>query len=371
MPCPIAREIGELLNLSPGNATAAAAATATTDAAGSGGKVSGAGSSTTSRSSSGSRWLHDVLEVAETMKAERVEIILDEKEYEEQSLLHPALADMQGPSVSVVLPGTVVTDKQLTMMLSSPVKPAGGVAAGDLGEGGGSMGRPRMGNSVTALFALTDCLQVLSHDSLFLFDPCGEYLFSGADPPTLPFTDGGPSNQHTKQSGAGSATGSAAAPRSRRASSSSSRGSSPSSSFFVKNNASPGSSNAAAAAASAAAAAGQPAPRPRSAFSSSAGAGANRLPVTGIGGGGGRHHSGGPRRDPIGRSYVVRREDVLNQFPHQYAPFLALPGGLGETIGEGLTSGRGYHGTVFRMSLRTRPGDISSFTCTIDAVERE
>ncbi|CAN0535738.1 unnamed protein product, partial [Ectocarpus sp. 12 AP-2014] len=73
----------------------------------------------------------------------------------------------------------------------------------------------------------------------------------------------------------------------------------------------------------------------------------------------------------IGRSYVVRREDVLNQFPHQYAPFLALPGGLGETIGEGLTSGRGYHGTVFRMSLRTRPGDISGSTCTIDAVERE
>lgn len=74
MPCPIAREIGELLNLSPGTAAAAAA---TTDAAGSGGK--GAVASTKSRSSPGSRWLHDVLEVAETMKAERVEIILDEK----------------------------------------------------------------------------------------------------------------------------------------------------------------------------------------------------------------------------------------------------------------------------------------------------
>lgn len=55
----------------------------------------------------------------------------------------------------------------------------------------------------------------------------------------------------------------------------------------------------------------------------------------------------------------------------QYAPFLALPGGLGETIGEGLTSGRGYQGTVFRMSLRTRPGDISGSKCTVDAVERE
>lgn len=75
MPCPIGREIGELLNLPSGSAAAAA----TIDAAGSGGKVSDAGAGTKSRSSPGSRWLHDVLEVAETMKAERVEIILDEK----------------------------------------------------------------------------------------------------------------------------------------------------------------------------------------------------------------------------------------------------------------------------------------------------
>lgn len=63
--------------------------------------------------------------------------------------------------------------------------------------------------------------------------------------------------------------------------------------------------------------------------------------------------------------------DRIEMDTNQYAPFLALPGGLGEMIGEGLTSGRGYHGTVFRMSLRTKPGDISGSKCTVDAVERE
>ncbi|CAM9804966.1 unnamed protein product, partial [Laminaria digitata] len=85
----------------------------------------------------------------------------------------------------------------------------------------------------------------------------------------------------------------------------------------------------------------------------------------------GQYQAGVTRRDPIGRRYAVRREDVLNQFPHQYSPFLALPGGLGETIGAGLASGRGFDGTVFRMSLRTRPGDISGSLCTSGGVERE
>lgn len=55
----------------------------------------------------------------------------------------------------------------------------------------------------------------------------------------------------------------------------------------------------------------------------------------------------------------------------QYSPFLALPGGLGETIGAGLASGRGFDGTVFRMSLRNRPSEISGSPCTSSGVERE
>lgn len=91
MPCPIGRDIGELLNLTAGSA-GNRAGTAAAEAAGSGGDVADAGSvvggggkkggrssSSSSSSSLSNRWLHDVLEVAETLKAERVEIVLDEK----------------------------------------------------------------------------------------------------------------------------------------------------------------------------------------------------------------------------------------------------------------------------------------------------
>lgn len=86
MPCPIAREVGELLNLTAGTA-GNRTSTAAAEASGAGGKIAGAtggrgvGGKKGGRSSSslGNRWLHDVLEVAETLKAERVEIVLDEK----------------------------------------------------------------------------------------------------------------------------------------------------------------------------------------------------------------------------------------------------------------------------------------------------
>ncbi|CAM9350980.1 unnamed protein product [Scytosiphon promiscuus] len=405
MPCPLADEISEALNLSPSSTT-----TTTDTASASGGKVTsgggggGSGSRRLRRSSLGNRWLHDVMEVAETMEAERVEIVLDEQEYEQQSLLHPALADAQGPAVSIVLPGAVMTDKQLLKMLTAPKRPLGGDTHS--GDGSGSLGRPRMGNGVAALFALTDCLQVLSHDSLFLFDPCGDYLFSGADPqtstPTKQAQQRGGAPAGTAPRGSRPSSSAAASPLSSSSSaagsggtgsSSASRTPSPSSSFYNPNNAS---SAAAAAAAAAgipgASGVGQQTPiRPRSAFSlaSSSGPAAARRTVTGVSGGGGRagvsgggdggggggstvrRRPRGPRREPIGRSYVVRREDVLNQFPHQYAPFLALPGGLGDTVRDGLTCGQGFQGTVFRMSLRKRPGAISGSECTVDSVERE
>lgn len=84
MPCPIAREVGELLNLSPGTGDSTSAdntgATASGGkAAATGGGGGGRGRRREDRSSPGNRWLHDVMEVAETMKADRVEIILDEK----------------------------------------------------------------------------------------------------------------------------------------------------------------------------------------------------------------------------------------------------------------------------------------------------
>ena len=64
MPCPIAAEIGEVLALRPGR---------------DGGGGSGGDGGRRCLPPPAYRWLHDVLDVAEAMHADRVEIILDEK----------------------------------------------------------------------------------------------------------------------------------------------------------------------------------------------------------------------------------------------------------------------------------------------------
>lgn len=99
------------------------------------------------------------------------------QEYEQQSLLHPGLADTQGPAVSIVLPGAVMTDKQLLKMLSTPTRPLGGDT--NSGDGSGSLGRPRMGNGIAALFALTDCLQVWCCSVRALVGNCGTIVLGG------------------------------------------------------------------------------------------------------------------------------------------------------------------------------------------------
>lgn len=86
------------------------------------------------------------------------------QEYPQQSLLHPALADTQGPSVCVVLPGKKITPEQLVDMLTPSPKPWGGNTGGD------GFGRPPVGDGIMALFAVTDCLQVQVVESAWLIE---------------------------------------------------------------------------------------------------------------------------------------------------------------------------------------------------------
>lgn len=67
LPCPIGREIGVILNLSRERSDG-------------GGSVEGANRSAKRKNQDGlgNRWLHDVMDVAETANAKSVDIILDE-----------------------------------------------------------------------------------------------------------------------------------------------------------------------------------------------------------------------------------------------------------------------------------------------------
>ena len=202
-----------------------------------------------------------------------------------------------------------------------------------------------------SILLLSEMPQVLSGDSLCLFDPCGEYLFTGEkqarNPPQASVPRG---NFERASQAAGVVTGggvgvSGASPirgnsRARRTSLSAS-----SSSPSTPRTPSPSLRNASST------------PRPRSAFSSSspsssrrsaaqarrtvtvyggasptgmsqsnATGGADRVSGGGVSAGGGEGHdsTGGSPREPVGKRYIVRREDVFNQFPDQVTPRASL-----------------------------------------------
>lgn len=149
---------------------------------------------------------------------------------------------------------------------------------------------------------------MLSGNTLYLYDPCGDFLFTGEEQPSLERDDHrkSPTAPAHHQQGQRGAASTMHPHSSRRSPSSSSRTPSPSSSSGTV--------------------------RPRSAFSSAClsssargGEGGSRT-VTGLGGAnrsprgsgyGEWFEAGTSRREPLGRRYSVRREDVFNQFPDQ------------------------------------------------------
>ena len=172
------------------------------------------------------------------------------------------------------------------------------------------------------------CVQVLSGSSLFLYDPCGEYLFTGADPHT-PERDSQkasptanrqqPQQQQRQQRGVTRARRPSSSSSSASSPTTASRTPSPTSSVFLYASQSPRPRSAFSSASSSSALRGGSAHRPVTGVG-----GARRSPGGGGGGGGGQYQAGATRRDPIGKRYAVRREDVLNQFPHQVRPSLSL-----------------------------------------------
>lgn len=159
---------------------------------------------------------------------------------------------------------------------------------------------------------------MLSGNSLCLFDPCGEYLFTGEKQFETSQVQGSRDTETINP--AGGATGfsrggvnniNGSNGRIRRPLLSASSSSlSPPPPIDVSNT----SSNQ------------RHLPSSTSPAAMTSGGGSSGRIITGIGSGtpsanhdlGGRYsESNGPRRDPVGKRYSVRREDVFNQFPDQ------------------------------------------------------
>ena len=208
------------------------------------------------------RAIMELLEVAEAAKVSKVKILVDYRQHDEESLLHPGLRSLQSaPSILVSFENAVVGVDEL-VRLSAP----SGFYRSSVTKFGAN-GSPRFGSAFCSAYQMTDCLQVLSGNQLHLFDPTGQYLFSG---------DSNNANEAKRK-------------------------------------------------------------KPKK------------------------------KHQPVARRYGISSSDLFENFSDQYAPFTMSPFGVAEAFAE--NGPQYFSGTIFRISMRSKPSPLSSRCYGVTEVE--
>lgn len=137
--------------------------------------------------------LGDLVGLSDMVGATATHLLYDERSHPCESLMHPGLADCQGPALVLFFEGVVLESEEIAQLLMSPAllyqlpsSFATGVAvplntssATDEDE----INRKEIkyntyGKRLNAAFAISDCVQILSGCQYFIFDPCGTHLLS-------------------------------------------------------------------------------------------------------------------------------------------------------------------------------------------------
>lgn len=129
----------------------------------------------------------DLLAVADTIGAQNVTLIVDEREHPVSSLLSPALAAIQGPALIIYFEHAVPlqTDDIVRALLvndgdaSSQLSPGKSAANGP--QAAPQLRKPLVGRGLSAAFKYTDCLIALAGDMLHIFNPTGEFIAGAED----------------------------------------------------------------------------------------------------------------------------------------------------------------------------------------------
>ena len=131
--------------------------------------------------------LTDILALADKLGAQSLNIMFDERTHPSESLMHPGLADAQGPSLIVHIDGPILDVEEVAQILTSPhLLPA--LAEDSSGASNYIKEKhlyPTSGKRLMSSFAITDCLQIISGREFYVFDPCSQYLLSSVEDSTI------------------------------------------------------------------------------------------------------------------------------------------------------------------------------------------
>ena len=139
--------------------------------------------------------LNDLLHIADKCLSSKLQIYYDETKYPEYSLLYPGLAETQGTSLVAYIEGPILNTEQLVKLLNynsqnfiDDLHPSTNIddvnnnnyARNPITLDYRKKFLPASGKHLTSAFVITDCLQIISGNKLFIFDPCGNYLVSSS-----------------------------------------------------------------------------------------------------------------------------------------------------------------------------------------------
>ena len=142
--------------------------------------------------------LGDLVGLSDMVGAVATHLLFDSRFHPCESLMHPGLADCQGPALVLYMEGVVLGSEEIAQLLMSPALlyhlptsfsagvacPLNAVSKPDDDENiKKEIKFNTYGKRLTAAFAITDCLQILSGCEYFIFDPCGSHLIANGPPP--------------------------------------------------------------------------------------------------------------------------------------------------------------------------------------------
>ena len=117
--------------------------------------------------------------VADMLRCDRVDFVWDARTHPAESLMHPGLAKMQGPSILLRFPGAHIDFERLHALLAHPSECAASTPPDiRLKVGGGSCFSGPL--RFLSLFQVADCLSIVSGDSLFIVDPLNKKTSAGS-----------------------------------------------------------------------------------------------------------------------------------------------------------------------------------------------
>lgn len=126
----------------------------------------------------------DLVGLADKLGCSAVHLVLDEVTHPSESLIHPGLGLAQGPAILVLLEGITVSVEELTQLMLSPnhvLDPSLNQRNAQISADATECNYNSVGKRLHSAFAITDCLQVLSGNQFYVFDPCGTFLIGSGE----------------------------------------------------------------------------------------------------------------------------------------------------------------------------------------------